>query len=93
VGERKLCGSAQVHRAGAVLQHGSVLCRRLPFDETELLAYPDTPTRVRARRGLTARTVTLEDLGVSNDARAVAEALVDGFRESLDLHWRSTVRA
>jgi lipoyl(octanoyl) transferase len=93
VGERKLCGSAQVHRAGAVLQHGSVLCRRLPFDETELLAYPDAATRAQARRALAARTVTLEDLGAPNDVRTVAEALVGGFHETLDLHWRSTVPA
>ncbi len=37
VGERKLCGSAQVRQAGAVLQHGSILLERLAFDETDLL--------------------------------------------------------
>ncbi len=38
VGDRKLCGSAQVQRGDAVLQHGSVLLGRLPFDEVDLLA-------------------------------------------------------
>ena len=44
VGDRKLCGSAQVRRGGAVLQHGSILLDRLPFDETDLLvARPGAP--------------------------------------------------
>ena len=53
VGDRKLCGSAQVRRGGAVLQHGSILLDRLPFDETDLLVpRPGTPavTRDRAAR-------------------------------------------
>jgi lipoate-protein ligase A len=91
VGERKLCGSAQVHRAGAVLQHGSVLCGRFPFDETDLLAYPDAAARARAQRALASRTVTLEDLGAPADVPTVAQALVVGFRQTLDLRWRSTV--
>ena len=37
VGDRKLCGSAQVWRDDCVLQHGSILLRRLSFDETDLL--------------------------------------------------------
>ena len=44
VGDRKLCGSAQVRRDGAVLQHGSILLDRLAFDETDLLvARPGAP--------------------------------------------------
>ena len=62
VGDRKLCGSAQVRRAGAVLQHGSVLLERLPFDETDLLAVrPGAPVVTSAR--LRAATVTLGELG------------------------------
>jgi lipoyl(octanoyl) transferase len=37
VGERKLCGSAQVQKGPVVLQHGSILLERLPFDELDLL--------------------------------------------------------
>ncbi len=37
VGARKLCGSAQLRRGGAVLQHGSILLDRLPVDETSVL--------------------------------------------------------
>ena len=37
VGERKLCGSAQMRYRGGALQHGSILLDRLAFDETALL--------------------------------------------------------
>lgn len=84
VGERKLCGSAQVRRDGAVLQHGSILLDRLPFDETDLLrSRPGTPVPTRA--GLRAVTVTLRELGAPADPRVVAQAVVEGFRRALDL--------
>lgn len=92
VGERKLCGSAQVRRDGAVLQHGSVLCGRLPFDELDLVnARPGDPPVAEARAQLRAATVTLEELGAQHDARTVAEALVEGFAS--DLHLQFTSRA
>ena len=84
VGERKLCGSAQVRRRGAVLQHGSILLTRLPFDETDLLrTRPGAPAVTREQ--LRAATVTMEELGASSDHRAVAHALVEGFGATLDL--------
>jgi lipoate-protein ligase A len=80
VGERKLCGSAQVRARGAVLQHGSILLDRLDFDETAVLrgARP-------LGRPLTATTVTLRELGAPSDAPVVADALVEGFRATLDV--------
>jgi len=80
VGDRKLCGSAQVQREDSVLQHGSVLLRRLPFDETDLLRGNDETSR----RQLRGATVTLEELGAPTGARAVADALLDGFRLRFD---------
>jgi lipoate-protein ligase A len=83
VGERKLCGSAQVRRRaspgrGAVLQHGSILLDRLVFDETAVLrGGPSQP--------ISATTVTLRELGAPYDARVVADALVEGFRATLDV--------
>lgn len=88
VGERKLCGSAQVRRGGAVLQHGSVLLRRLPVDEVTLLHLRPGDDRRLARERLRDRTVTLGELGVAVTAGAVAEALVDGFRSTLDVDFR-----
>jgi len=83
VGDRKLCGSAQVRRDGAVLQHGSVLVRRLDFDETDLFLGPRAATVTRA--ALRAATVTLEELAVPIDLDAIAHALIEGFRTALDL--------
>jgi lipoate-protein ligase A len=93
VGERKLCGSAQVRRAGAVLQHGSILLDRLPFDETDLLVLrPGAPTLTRVTRArLRTATVTLAELGATTDPYAVAHALVEGFRSTLDLDFTARV--
>lgn len=90
VGDRKLCGSAQVRRAGAVLQHGSVLLTRLPFDETDLLTFhPGAPVVTSER--LHAATVTLEELGAPSEVHEVARALVEGFAQALDLDLRARV--
>jgi lipoate-protein ligase A len=88
VGERKLCGSAQVHRDAAVLQHGALLLDRLPFDETDLLrgaAEHDGRARLRAA------TVTLRELGAPVDPCIVADALADGFAEALRLRFTAAV--
>jgi lipoyl(octanoyl) transferase len=90
VGDRKLCGSAQVRRAGAVLQHGSVLRRRLPFDETHLLVVRPGAPVVSSER-LRAATVTLDELGTPSGAHQVARALVEGFAQALDLDLRERV--
>jgi len=90
VGERKLCGSAQVHRDGAVLQHGAILLDRLPFDETDLLrGASERDGRARLR----AATVTLRELGGPVDAATVAAALVEGFTSSLDVRFTSRLGA
>jgi len=82
VGERKLCGSAQLRRDGAVLQHGSVLLDRLAFDESRLL--PTSGVRAADIRRV---TVTMRELGAPHDAPTVAGALVDGFEQTLDVHF------
>jgi len=84
VGERKVCGSAQVRRDGVVLQHGSVLLDRLPFDETDLVVGGHD------RTGLRAATVTLAELGAPTGPAVVAEALVAGVAEALDVDFTST---
>lgn len=91
VGDRKVCGSAQVQRGAVVLQHGSVLLDRLPFDELDLLTGPE-PDPARAHRDLRARSVTLRELGVAATREAVAAALAAGFASTLDLNLVSRVR-
>jgi lipoate-protein ligase A len=84
VRDRKVCGSAQVRRRGGILQHGSVLLDRLPFDETDLVVGGGD------RAALRAATVTLTELGAPSEPRTVARALADGFREVLDVDFTST---
>jgi lipoate-protein ligase A len=88
VGERKLCGSAQLHRGGAVLQHGAVLLDRLDFDETDLLRDAAGPG---ARARLRDATVTLAELGAPTGADAVGDALLAGFADTFDLRFTSRV--
>jgi len=83
VGARKVCGSAQVRHRGVVLQHGSILLDRLPFDETDLVIGGGN------RAALRAATVTLAELGARSDVRAVADAVVEGFRRELDVQFTS----
>jgi lipoate-protein ligase A len=89
VDDRKLCGSAQVQRDAAVLQHGSVLLDRLPFDEIDLLAGPAPEPGERDR--IRAKRVTLHELGADADAGTVAAALVHGFETALDVTFASRV--
>jgi lipoyl(octanoyl) transferase len=96
VGARKLCGSAQVQRGAVVLQHGSILLHRLPFDELDLLVgtRPSAGRDAeRERRRLRARSVTLEELRVTTDPATVAAAIARGFETALDVRFGSRVRA
>jgi lipoate-protein ligase A len=98
VGTRKLCGSAQVRLGGAVLQHGSILLDRLPFDETDLLHAepasseqgPEPPPEERRAR-LQQATVTLAELDAPTDPRVVGAMMVEGFRTALDVEFSSRV--
>lgn len=85
VGSRKVCGSAQLHRQGAVLQHGSILLTRLPFDETDVLRFPDPGSRGRAQARLVEGTVTLAELGRPSEPAVVARALRRGFADTLGI--------
>lgn len=88
VGERKVCGSAQLSRDGAVLQHGSILLDRLAFDETDLLHGAGVGD---GRARLRAATVTLHELGAPVDPRVVGGAVVTGFERTLDVRFTSNV--
>ncbi|MCU1458346.1 MAG: octanoyltransferase [Actinomycetia bacterium] len=83
VGGRKLCGSAQVQRGQALLQHGSILLARLPFDETDLVHHASPAERAEARARLDSATVTMGELGAPTDPAVVAAALVEGFEQAV----------
>jgi len=74
VDDRKLVGSAQCHKFGGILQHGSLPLR---IDDEALTACLHRPAS--ARRDWTC----LEELGVEVTSEALAEAMVEGFTELL----------
>ena len=86
-GGRKLVGSAQVRRRETVLQHGSL---PLQGDITRICRYlvvPSEERRQELHRELRARATSLElVLGRVASFGQVAEALVRGFCEALNLH-------
>lgn len=78
---RKLVGSAQWRRGGALLQHGSIL----------LEAEQEMAERLRVDGSAGGRLPGIglvELLGEEPDAGAVAEALAEGFREELGVEVR-----
>jgi lipoate-protein ligase A len=86
VNGRKLIGSAQVRRRGGVLQHGSL---PLSGDITRIckvLRFENEASRSQAVEFLENRAATVEELLDSSIAwQQVADAMVHGFREALDL--------
>lgn len=82
---KKLVGSAQVRRRGAVLQHGSL---PLYGDLTRIFRYLRLPEdeRERLSQQLLARATTLEAvLGQTVPLQQVVDALAQGFAEALNL--------
>ncbi len=80
---RKLLGSAQLRRSGAVLQHGSL---PLEGDLGRICSVLHLSDREAARRSVRLAAATLEQaLGRRTSWERVAEAIADGFREALQL--------
>lgn len=79
-GGRKLIGSAQVRKGGAILQHGSLLLR---FDADALAAVlrpPAPATRAELARMLAGRAVGLEEiLGRAVPWPQLSAAMAEGF--------------
>jgi lipoate-protein ligase A len=86
-GGKKLVGSAQVRRRGAVLQHGSLPLRGDITRICHYLVVPSEERREELRQELRARATSLElILGRVVPFAQVVEALVKGFSEGLNLH-------
>lgn len=83
---KKLVGSAQARRGGAILQHGSILLE-IDWDAwVSVFAYASEAGRERARSKLPTRMTSLkEELGHDISPEVVAEALRDAFERTLDV--------
>lgn len=79
---RKVIGSAQVRRAGALLQHGAILLEVDVERQAEVLQPPPGMTKKQLAAFLRPRLISLrEALGREVRPEALVEALCEGFRE------------
>jgi lipoyltransferase/lipoate-protein ligase len=86
VGGKKISGSAQCHKAGTVLQHGTLLVRVNLERMFTFLRAPSAKTCVEivdvARHKITSVS---DELGKDVSMEEVNEALVEGFQEALSV--------
>jgi lipoate-protein ligase A len=83
---KKLVGSAQTRRRGAVLQHGSLPLYGDLARICDVLAFPDEAAREAARKRVRRRATTLEEvLGERVEMARVVEAMMSGFATALNL--------
>jgi lipoate-protein ligase A len=81
---RKLVGSAQVRRGGALLQHGSVPLTLVPQDLYKLLSFSSAAVRERAQQAFANKAAGLCDITAQSLTPAhVAQALISGISQAL----------
>jgi lipoate-protein ligase A len=82
---RKLVGSAQLRRRGAILQHGTLPLYGDVSDICDALVYPDAKARDLSKISVRKRAATLQDaLGVIVDWEDAVQAMVSGFQSVFD---------
>jgi lipoate-protein ligase A len=85
IGGKKLIGSAQVRRRGAVLQHGSLPLRGDITRVCQALSFPNDEQREQAAIDLGSSAATLAShLGAPPSWSEAAEAMINGFAEALE---------
>jgi lipoate-protein ligase A len=88
VDDRKLVGSAQARRGGAVLQHGTLPLKGDIRRITEVLLFEDEVQRQTAAERVAARAATVQGaLGRPVSWEEAAAAFVAGFSESLGIEF------
>ncbi len=87
---KKVVGSAQMRRDGALLQHGSILlCLPLDLYRQVLLPPPGAGGASDHLKSLAAGAAGLEDLGYRVPLQKLAAALTAGFAEVLEVEFRA----
>ncbi len=80
-GGRKLCGSAQVRRGGALLQHGSILLKDQSGLLFRLLRFTGEEERDRHLDAYRRRCMSLDETAREYGWQHVADCFIEGFRE------------
>jgi lipoate-protein ligase A len=81
----KLCGSAQVRRKGAVLQHGSILLEDRSQELFRLLRFTSEEQRQLALETYRSRCISLDQTGIKVTWHEVSVSFVEGFQERFDV--------
>ncbi len=87
-GNRKVCGSAQLRKGGAVLQHGSILLKDRSSLHFDLLRFRSEEERSSSLRRYRERCASLQDLGLEASWEEVAGCFRRGFEESFGIRLR-----
>jgi len=87
VGDRKICGSAQMRSQGAFLQHGSLLTAFDPLRTCEVML-PHRRFEKEADRLRNAVTSVGEQAGPALDEEGLRRALREGFERTLGIRFR-----
>ncbi len=82
---RKLCGSAQVRRQGALLQHGSILLSDHAELLHNLLRFRSTEERERHLRDFRARCMALDETGYLGSWSEIADSFHHGFADTFQV--------
>ncbi len=91
-GGKKLIGSAQVRKQGAILQHGSLPLTGDLSRICEALSFPDEDARREARSRVLTRATTLENaIGQSVTWQVAADALINAFAARFDVQFSASV--
>lgn len=94
VGGKKLIGSAQLRRAGGVLQHGTLPLQGDIARICEALAYNDETERERAKVQVRARAATLASAGLAGIRwEQAADAVATGMSQALNIQLEQTTRS
>lgn len=80
---RKICGSAQVRRRGALLQHGSILMEDRSELLFRLLRFDTEGQRLGARAAYRDRCVAINDTGRRFTWDEMADSFREGFGEAM----------
>ena len=87
VGDRKICGSAQMRSQGAFLQHGSLLTAFDPLRTCEVML-PHRRLEKEADRLRNAVTSVGEQAGPALDEESLRRAIREGFERTLGIRLR-----
>lgn len=82
---RKLCGSAQVRRSGAILQHGSLFLSDRAETQFRVLSFPSREERATALHDYRRRCATLEEAGCRASWEELGCAFLRGFQEAFEV--------